>query len=185
MLDRHPGLDARPAFLARLNHHGRQAVAGHRGVPHRERVLVGRRVRPELRQHQAAAGYLILKRAVLRRVGLADPGADHGDRAPARIKGGPVRGGVNAAREPRDHRQPAGHERARDVSRHRGTARGSRAGAHDGHAGVVGQDGAQREDHRGGLVDAAQPLRVVRVEDGDEPVPSRGPGLNIAGRGIR
>jgi len=185
MLDRHPGLDARPALLARLDHHGRQAVAGHRGVPHRERVLAGRRVRPELRKHHAAAGYLILKRAVFRRVGAADPGSDHGDRAPARVKRGAVRGGVNATRESRDHCQPPGHERPRDVGRHRGAARGSRPGADDAHAGVVGQDGAQREDHRGRLVDAAQPLRVARVEDGDEPVPPRGPGLNVAGGGIR
>jgi hypothetical protein len=165
MINRHPGLNARPALLARLDHDGRQPVAGHRRIPHRERLPASRRVRPELRQHQPASGDLLLECAVLSRVGDPDPGPDHRDRPAADIQRGPVRGRVDAASQPRDHRHPPVHQRPGNLARQRDARHGSRPGSDDRYTRIVYQHGPPGEDDRRCLVDAAQSLRVILIQN--------------------
>jgi hypothetical protein len=93
-----------PTVLARFNDHRRQPISRHGGIPHQERVLLRRRIGPELRQHKPAGRDFPLQPAVLRRIRPGDAGPNDRDSPAARIKSSPMRGGVYAACQARENR---------------------------------------------------------------------------------
>src|SRR6185437_3750776 len=179
-------LHARAARLRRLDDHARQSHAGHHGVAHRERPSAWRRVRPELRDDRALADESPLKRRVLRRVGSPESGAYNGERSAFASEGGGMGGCVDARGQAGRDREAAVHEVLRDPARDRPSAIGrlSRADDRDG-ASVLTPQFARDEDERRPVVDSAQILRVVLVEDREQTHAFGTPLFDLAGGALQ
>ena len=96
-------------MLAGLDDDGGDPQSAHRRVPQEEGVLLGMGTGPELRHEHAALSNLFMQRAA--RGGCVeggDAGGDHADRTPTGRDRRFVCGGVYAAGQPGDHREPAG-----------------------------------------------------------------------------
>ena len=102
--------DERAALLGGLHHHHAQRQAGDHAIAHGEIARERWRARRELRHHRAALGDFEREPTVLRRIDHIHARAQHGDRAAARPERATVGGAVDAPREPRDNRDPAGRE---------------------------------------------------------------------------
>ena len=88
----------------RLDHHHGPGEARDQPVPAREVPRGGREAERLFRNQQPLGPDALRKRKVLGRVGAVEPARQHGDRAGR--QGGLVGGGVDPARQARDHHQP-------------------------------------------------------------------------------
>lgn len=105
-------LVAGAAVLAGFDHDRGQAIPGHRSIPHRKRLLRGRSIRKELRQHQTPFSDLTLQPSIDRRILTSDPRADERDGSASCVECGAMRCRVDPGCQAADDREPFVDEEA-------------------------------------------------------------------------
>ena len=181
-----PGHDVQAAALLQRPRGGRQGPAPGAGLDDDGRVgesaddpvaswkgaAVRRRLRRELADHRAALGHdRPSQPAVGGRVQPQVAAADDGDGDPAGAEGRRVSGRIDPERQARDHRHVESGDRVGDPAAGR-TPDGRRpAGADDGRGPRAFERAGRSGDveHRWRQLDAAQPRRVVVVDQRDGP----------------
>ncbi len=185
MVERAVRLPARPAPMGGLDYHGGEGEAGHRRVAHREGLAARRRVRPELGDHGVASLERLLEACVLWWVGVREPGADDRHRATTGGEGGGVGRRVDPGGEPRDHGVPVLDQVLDDAPCPRERRWCGAAGTDHRHRpGVFLAQQAGEEDQRRPIVDRAKVLRIVGVEDSDQPEALPAPAGDVGGSGV-